>query len=100
MHLVVNATSAHLHEEDNFRQLDLRLADGLSVDRLPGVLAALHPGSEVDGDHVWVPVDVLRGLGRPQDPTWLEEFAAMIAYATGSGWTRDEERHVRLHVVP
>ena len=100
MHLVVDASSARLHEEDNFRQLDLRLTDGLSVDRLPGALEALHPRSEVDGDHVWFPVDALRGLGRPQDPKWLEEFAAMIAYATRSGWTRDAERDVRLHVVP
>ncbi|ANH37618.1 hypothetical protein I601_1176 [Nocardioides dokdonensis FR1436] len=100
MYLLVDASGSRLHDDDDFRRLDLRLTDEVGVDRLPDTLEALHPGSEIDGDHVWFPVDALRRLGRPQDPQWVEQFGAMIAYAARSGWTRDEERTVRLHVVP
>ncbi|MCD9198934.1 hypothetical protein [Aeromicrobium wangtongii] len=99
MHLIVDSTSASLQDEHNFRELDLTLAPGLSINRLQQTLATVLPESEVHSDHVWVPVDSLRELGHPLDATWLEAFAGMIDYAASYGWTRHEGREVRLHVT-
>ena len=99
MHLVMDSSRARLEDADNFRQLDLRVSGALEAGGLQGALETLDPASEVDGEHAWVPVAALRDLGRTEDQEWLESFASMIAFAARSGWTRDDEEQVRLHVV-
>lgn len=53
-----------------------------------------------DGDHVWIDVARLRALGLAQvgDPSYGEQFEAMIAYATKKGWLDESGACVRAHI--
>jgi hypothetical protein len=53
----------------------------------------------VDGDHVWIPAERLRSLGRPGDPAWSASFDAMIEAVTPYGYVDPVSGDVRAHVV-
>jgi hypothetical protein len=54
----------------------------------------------VEVEHAWVGVEVVRSLAGPAragDPAWSEVLQAMVAYAEGHGWVR-EDGAMRAHV--
>jgi len=50
-------------------------------------------------EHAFVSVDELRRLAgaRAADPAWAQQLEAMLAYAQGKGWCR-EDGAVRAHI--
>lgn len=77
---------------------DLRRLEVLAPVNLPDADLAARLGDlgRLDGDHVWLSVQRLRGAG-PADEGWASRFDAMIEYATSKGWV--EGTAVRAHVV-
>jgi len=81
---------------------DLDRLDRLHAE-LDGTLddAQLEPLCQhADDDHVWLDIVAARSLGTAasDDPTFGENFDAMIAYATRSGWLNESGTHVRAHI--
>jgi hypothetical protein len=97
MHLEHTTTGGTLTDPDNFRQLDVRISASTDEKVVQEWLEELGATPEVD--HVWVPLGVLRDLGRPADAEWRRQFDAMIDYADGAGWVRAANgvRQVRAH---
>ena len=54
-----------------------------------------------DGEHLWLDVAACRELGAAEGgEPWVEQYDAMIGYATSQGWTNDAGTHVRAHIEP
>ena len=54
-----------------------------------------------DAEHLWLDIDACRELGRAAGGDgWVEQYDAMMAYATSKGWTNDAATHVRAHIEP
>ncbi len=61
--------------------------------------AALATVARLDGrDHAWIAPDRVRAWAGPVPPDWDAQFATMIAYATGKGWT-DSDGSLRAHIT-
>jgi len=84
-----------LDDRDNFAELAVD-AVGLSREAVTAVVVSTGAGA-VDGDHLWIDVDFLRGCGRGTDE-WNTALAAMVDYAAGKGWTDSGSGRVRAHI--
>ncbi|GGJ35185.1 hypothetical protein [Streptomyces brasiliensis] len=52
-----------------------------------------------DGEHVWIPAELLRTLaGRAVDSDWEASLSGMIAYALSRGWYDERRGAVRAHL--
>ncbi len=88
VYVVGTGAGAELHDVDNFRDLHVRLAACSSIGGF----------GELDGDHAWLDPEALRAAG-PDTPAWRDGFEAMLGFAAKHGWTSDDGRRVRAHVV-
>jgi hypothetical protein len=53
----------------------------------------------VEGDHVWVDVDVVRRLALFSTAQgWDADFAGMVDYARTKGWLDDDGGRIRAHI--
>lgn len=57
---------------------------------------ALEGTGHVDAPNAWIDRDALGGLGRRDDPAWVEQLDGMVAYARGRQWV-DDHGCVRAH---
>ncbi|WP_051792207.1 hypothetical protein [Amycolatopsis jejuensis] len=71
-------------------------APRMAVDALAAALGPLG-APDGDGEHVFLDPAQLRTRSGIADPEWEKQFAGMIEYASGHGWTDDLGR-VRAHV--
>jgi hypothetical protein len=81
-----------LEGADEFRRFAVRVPRG--VDARTSPLAAL---VTLDGAHAWVPPETVRALHPAADAAWQQGFDAMVAYASGKGWT-DGAGRIRAHI--
>lgn len=95
MIIVIADNTVRLDDPDIFTELAVD-AVGLSRDSAAATAESAGAGT-VDGDHLWVDLDFLRGRGRGTGD-WNDAFAAMIDYAAGKGWTDAERNRVRAHI--
>jgi hypothetical protein len=52
-----------------------------------------------DGEHVWIPVELLRTLaGCAVNSDWEASLTGMIAYALSRGWYDERREAVRAHL--
>ncbi|MFC0449190.1 hypothetical protein [Rhodococcus jostii] len=94
MIIVITEREIQLDDPGTFTELAV---DAVGRSREKAHAAAVSAGAGVvDGDHLWIDIDFLRGLG-PGTEEWNGKFAAMIAYAAGKGWTDTDDR-VRAHI--
>jgi hypothetical protein len=92
-------TSPRLVEPADFKSFKLVVrggADDRALDEALADLGHVQPGT----GHAWLRVDPLRGLAGElsADPSWIEGFAAMIAYAGSKGWLSATGDEIRAHV--
>jgi hypothetical protein len=85
--------SIELLAPDDFKALSISLAGGSPGD------AAAALGGRTDGDHVWIPAERLRALGRPDDDGWSASFDAMLEKVKPYGYVDPVSGDVRAHVV-
>ena len=86
-----------LRDPADFRRLDV-LVDPQTAERLERSIARI--GRREDAGHVRIAPAVLRFLsGHAGEADWESGFAAMLAYASRSGWI-DARGEVRAHLVP
>ena len=99
MRVVIDATATQLDAEDvaNLKRLDVVIVQPAT--EAAGFLDSYD--SWMDGPHVWLAVEVLRGLGAADavGDGWLEDFEQMISFAADHGWTTPTRSHVRAHIV-
>ncbi len=88
--------------------LDARLPPTLTdADNLTALKVLAPPGGDraamlnglgrPEGDHAWLGIAALRGMG-PDDAGWRAGFDAMIVYAASKGWLSADGLAVRSHV--
>lgn len=65
------------------------------------VAAALGAGGAAAGDdHVWITVDEIERLaGSAVTTEWQSNFELMLAFAASKGWTDDDQRMIKGHIV-
>lgn len=95
MRIVVDPRGeARLDERDDFRSFSLLME--CAPDQLD---EAISRWGRLEGDgHAWVSRSWLIENGRSNDPSWIEQFEKMSAYAANSGWV-DASGAIRAHVV-
>ena len=60
---------------------------------------ALEHISFIDDNHVYIDVESVPAFpGAPHTETWLQEYRAMVRYASGRGWLDSEQKMIRAHV--
>ena len=81
-----------LEEAADLRRLSIHTA------ATPAADAALSRLTRADGpDHAWIAPQRIRELAGSTAKDWNDGFAAMLAYASGKGWT-DAAGAVRAHI--
>jgi hypothetical protein len=97
--MIVRLTAAEdpmVIEAEDLKRLEV-LADGpAALERGMGALGYVDP----DGEHIWLGIEALReasNLGH--DPTWMNRFVDMIAYAESRNWLDPKGESVRAHIV-
>lgn len=92
--VVRSSEPPQLTDLDRFDRLHAERHGALDEVRLDGLC---RPG---DGEHVWLDIGAARETGARTtgDPTFGEQFDAMIAYARSSGWVDEAGTHVRAHL--
>ncbi|WP_432488258.1 hypothetical protein [Kineococcus sp. SYSU DK018] len=87
-----------VHDTDDLGRLSARAAAAAPADAVDGALRDAGAGHlDAAGRHAWLRLTWLRAQG-PDEPRWLEGFAAMIAHATAQGWTSEDGTLVRAHL--
>lgn len=90
-------TDPAITDLDRFDRLHAECSGSVDAVRL-GDLCRLHD----DGEHVWLDVAGARAAGAEasSEPTFGEQFDAMIAFAAKHGWLDEAGTHVRAHIEP
>jgi len=97
MIIVLTSTDAPgLTDLDRFDRLHAELHGDLGVARFDDLCR------QGDDDHVWLDIEAARRAGAREsaDPSFGDQFDAMISYARASGWVDGAGTHVRAHVQP
>lgn len=85
--------SVVLEEADVFSALAVTLAGGATVEEAAGLV-----GGRAEGDHLWIPGERLRALGRSDDAAWSASFDAMVAKVKPYGYVDEATGDLRAHV--
>jgi hypothetical protein len=96
----ITKDSAELVDPQNVRAFHAVCPAALGHDDLAESVRRADLGEVLAGDtHLMVPVDTVRRLAAGRvGPTWENDLAGMLAYATGKGWTDETGTRVRAHI--
>jgi hypothetical protein len=90
------ATPAELTDLDRLDRLHAECDGAVGNARLAGWCRL-----DDDGEHLWLDIAACRELGAAVGgERWVEQYDAMIGYASSQGWTNDAGTHVRAHIEP
>jgi hypothetical protein len=83
-----------LEEPEDCRAFHVAATGGGDLDR---VAAAV--GRRADGEDVYVDVDLVRRLAAGRvEPSWEQDFVAMLDFARTKGWLDESGQGIRAHV--
>jgi hypothetical protein len=88
-----DANAVALDEADVFSALAVILAGGTTLEE-----AAVLVGGRAEGDHLWIPGERLRALGRSDDEAWSASFDAMVEKVKPYGYVDEASGDIRVHV--
>ncbi|TDV56389.1 hypothetical protein [Actinophytocola oryzae] len=99
MYFRITGDSVDLVDPQDVTAFHVLCPPGLDGDELAGRLRDAGLGELLADGHVMVPVDAVRrhAAGRV-GPTWEQDLAGMIAYATREGWTDETGTRLRAHL--
>jgi len=93
---VVPGQGARLEAPEDFKGFKVVVEGGLAGAALA---AALGPAGRLDGAHIWVAQDWLRGAsGLAGTATWDAGLAGMLGYAEKKGWLEPGTGAIRGHI--
>jgi hypothetical protein len=99
VYLRITRESAELVEPEEVTSFRAECPADLGRDELADRARQAGFGELLDDGHLMVPIETIRRLAAGLvGPGWLEDFAGMIAYATGKGWVSGDGTHVRAHL--
>lgn len=89
--------AADISGTEDLRSLAVEMTGCMSSGDAADKLGAL---GHVDGDHVWLHINMLRAAARPSGADgWSADFDSMITYAASNGWVDAAGVHVRAHIL-
>jgi hypothetical protein len=100
MYIYITENSAELAEPHDVTKFAVICPDHLEHDQIEARvrqqgLGELLPG----GGHLMVSVDAIRQMASGRvGPGWPADFAKMIDFAAGKGWTSEDRSQVRAHI--
>lgn len=87
-----------VRDAEDFKRLHVEYR--LPADHANRVLGDSPMCAGVDGVNARIFADVLRQVaGSASDPSWQEDFDAMLGYAAGKGWYDPDARIIGVHIV-
>jgi hypothetical protein len=100
MYIYITEISAELAEPQDVTQFAVVCADDMERDKIEATVRQQRLGELLpDGGHVMVSVDAIRRMASGRvGPGWPDDFAKMIDFAAGKGWTSEDRSQVRAHI--
>jgi hypothetical protein len=100
MYIYITENSAELAEPQDVTQFAVVCPDDLERDKIEATVRQRGLGELLpDGGHVMVSVDAIRQMASGRvGPGWPDDFAKMIDFAAGKGWTSEDRSQVRAHI--
>src|SRR5579859_2401786 len=87
-----------LEEPDDTRRFHLAVRGGTDRALVFGALVDAAAG-RLEGDDAWITIDAVRRLAAGHvEPTWDDQFAAMLDYARTKGWVDETTHALQAHV--
>lgn len=99
MHFLISADSVELVDPQDVTAFSVRCPAELDDGDLAASAERAGLGEVLESGHVMVPVATIRRMaGDRVGPSWEDDLAGMLAYATRKGWTSEDGTRVRAHV--
>ncbi len=100
MYFRITEDSTELVEPRDVTSFSVVCPAGLGPEALAARVLADRLGEPTPDDgHLMVAVEAIRRYARGNvGPTWEQDLAGMIGYATGKGWVSEDGTRVRAHV--
>ncbi|MGW5053731.1 hypothetical protein [Actinokineospora sp. NPDC004072] len=100
VHFHITADGVDLVDPEDVRAFHAVRAPGLTDAEFAAATRGAGLGEPLPGGtHLMVPVETIRALAAGRvGPTWADDLAGMIAYATRKGWTDESGSRIRAHV--
>lgn len=92
----LRTSSFDLMDVGDCQAFSVRVVGRGDLDDLCRVLAEC---GDLDGEHMWIRIDIVRRLALYSTPQgWDADFAAMVDYARSKGWLDATGERIRAHV--
>jgi hypothetical protein len=100
MYIYISEISAELAEPQDVTKLAVVCPDHLKRDQIEARVRQQGLGELLpDGGHLMVSVDAIRWMASGRvGPGWRDDFAMMIDFAAGKGWTSEDRSQVLAHI--